>query len=182
MRYKILVLLTTFTLSFSIQGQSTDTDNNLKNLGKFDMGLQGIGFAFETRLSKLITTEGSAGFGGGYGIMDGSLDLQLLKPALYFTVTPKYFYNRNHRAEKGRRMQNNSGNYLGFRCKYSLPLYKKSDIIRNSLLTNFHWGMQRSLGEHWTFNAHAGAGYARDIDKGAGTFYPALEFKFSHIF
>ncbi|HSB92383.1 MAG TPA: hypothetical protein VLC28_04665, partial [Flavitalea sp.] len=64
---------------------------------------------------------------------------------------------------------------------FNTQLYNKSDIIRNSILTNIHWGIQRAIANRWTLNAHVGAGYAQDIDYKFGTVYPAIDFKFSYI-
>ncbi len=49
-------------------------------------------------------------------------------------------------------------------------------------LANVHWGIQRPLSDKWILNAHAGAGYAKDLGSIFGTVYPALELKFSYLF
>ena len=163
-------------------GQTPKPETKLSSLTKLDLSLQGVGLTFEPRLSNSMTTDLSLGFGGGYDISEGSIYYQVIKPALYFLATPKYFYNIKKRINKGKTAQYNSGNYIGIRLKYNMPLYKKSDIIRNSILTNIHWGIQRAISNHWTFNSHIGVGYAHDIDYGFGTIYPAFDFKFSYIF
>ena len=180
---KRIILLTNIlgfmTLSY---GQTLKPETKLSNLTKLDLGLQGIGLTYQPRVSNSVTTDLSFGFGGGYDISEGSIDYQVFKPALYFSATPKYFYNLKKRINNGKTVQYNSGNYIGVRLKYNMPLYKKSDIIRNSILTNIHWGIQRVIGNHWTFNSHIGVGYAHDIDYDFGTIYPAIDFKFSYIF
>ncbi len=162
-------------------GQDGGNAAGLRTLTKLDLGLQGIGAAYEPRLSKSLVSELSLGFGGGYNIGEGSVDIYVIKPAMYFSVTPKLYYNIKKRIEKGKPTANNSGNYFGARLKFNTPLYRKSGIIRNSVLSNIHWGLQRSVGERWSFNSHIGAGYAHDIDHGFGTIYPALDVKFSYI-
>lgn len=180
---KRIFLLTSF-IGFMqlLYGQIPTPDKRLSSMTIIDLGLQGIGFTFEPRLGNGVTTDLSLGFGGGYDISEGSIDFQVVKPALYFSVTPKYFYNFKKRAIKGKAVQNNSGNYIGLRLKYNMPLYKKTDIIRNSILTNIHWGLQRPLGNNWLFSSHIGIGYAHDIDYHFGTIYPAVDFKFCYIF
>lgn len=89
-----------------------------------------------------MTTDISFGVGGGYNISEGSTDYKIFKPALYFSVTPKYFYNLEKRKNLGKTVKYNSGNYVGLRLNYNRPLYKKSDIIRNSILSNLHLGIQ----------------------------------------
>ncbi|TAG08466.1 MAG: hypothetical protein EAZ41_10295, partial [Sphingobacteriia bacterium] len=107
--------------------------------------------------------------------------LELRKPAFYFSVTPKYFYNRTSSSIKGKSTLFNSGNYFGLRLKYVTPNDRQSDLTRNSILTNIHWGIQRAIGNNWTLNSHLGLGYAQDIDYSFGTIYPAFDFKVSYI-
>lgn len=184
MKSPILLLLILVQTIFTY-GQKTKDENELISLLKLDLGLQGIGFTFEPRLSKKITMDLSLGAGGGYDVWEGGVDYQwnILHPAFYFSITPKYFYNRQKRIDKGKTTRLNAGNYIGFRIKYaSSDAVTTNDALRDALLINFHWGLQRAIGNHWTFNVHAGAGYAQDLTSEFGTVYPALDVKFSYIF
>ncbi len=173
----VLFLLVHQAISF---GQPAPSKQTVSTLGKFDMGLQGIGLTYEPRIGHAMTTELSLGAGGGYYIDQFTFAYHLSNPALYFSVTPKYFYNIKKRINKGKRFQNNSGNYVGARLKYVMPFDKTTNTIRPSLLMNIHWGLQRPLGNKWIFSSHAGAGYAMDID-GIGILYPSLDVKFSYV-
>ena len=180
---KKLILLTSFLCFLNVTyGQKNKTDTTLSSLAKIDLGLQGIGFTYEARISNHLTTDLSAGIGGGYNIAEGSIEYELLKPALYVSVTPKYFYNLDKRLARGKTLLYNSGNYIGARFTFNTPVGEKTDIIRNSFLANIHWGIQRAIGGHWLFNSHIGVGYAQDIDYNFGTIYPALDLKFSYVF
>lgn len=180
---KKIFLLTFFVGCMQIfYAQIPTTDKKLSSIKKIDLALQGIGLTLEQKLGNSVTTDLSFGFGGGYSISEGSIDYQVIKPALYFSVTPKYFYNFKKRIINSKTVQNNSGNYIGLRLKYNTPLNKKSTVIRNSILTNIHWGLQRPLGNNWLFSSHIGVGYAHDIDYGFGTIYPAVDFKFCYVF
>lgn len=165
-------------------GQTTASGDKLLSLTKVDIGFQGIGLTYEPRLSNKVTLDLSAGAGGGYDIAEGYLNykLELLKPAIYFSLTPKYFYNRNTRSRQGKDSKLNSGNFIGLRLKYVTPNDRQTDLTRNSILTNIHWGIQRAIGNNWTFNSHIGIGYAQDVDYNFGTIYPAIDFKLSYIF
>jgi len=180
-----IILLTFFLgcthLSFA---QSTVSPTTLSTLTKVDAGFQGIGVTYEPRLFDKVTLDLSAGAGGGYDIAEGSLNYKfdLLKPAFYFSLTPKYFYNRNARSRQGKSTLLNSGNYIGLRVKYVTPADRQTDETRNSILTNIHWGIQRAIGHNWSFNSHLGVGYAQDIDYNFGTIYPAIDIKFSYVF
>jgi hypothetical protein len=174
----LIMLLYQLHLSF---GQGSKPGPELSNLLKFDLGGQGIGFTYEPRLFKKMTADISAGIGGGYDIAEGSMEINYGSPAFYFSLTPKYFYNRQARIEKGKRASLNAGNYFGLRFKYVTANNRGLYSYRNSVLVNLHWGLQRPLGNHWVFNSHFGAGYAQDIDYNFGTIYPAIDFKFSYI-
>ena len=181
---KLIVL--TFLIGFKHLsfGQTASSDTKLSSLAKVDFGLQGIGFTYELKLSNKVTIDLSAGAGGGYDIAEGYLNYkaELRKPAFYFSFTPKYFYNRKSRKLQGQTTLLNSGNYIGLRLKYVTPNDRQTDLTRNSILTNIHWGIQRAIGNNWTLNFHSGIGYAQDIDYNFGTLYPAIDFKFSYIF
>ena len=56
--------------------------------------------------------------------------------------------------------------------------------VRDALTFNVHWGLQRNLSKRWTLNSHFGVGYAidaTDLSNSDGSFYPALDLKFSYI-
>jgi hypothetical protein len=172
--------------SLFLLGQSSDV-NKLRNLAKLDLGLQGIGFTFEPRVGKNTTIDLSAGIGGGYNISTNDLtyEVDFANPALYFSVTPKFFYNRQKRIEKGKASLLNAGNYIGLRLKYTTKGLSESSEIYDALLMNVHWGLQRPLGKKWSFMTHVGGGYAMDatdLNHVSGTFYPAFDFKFSYVF
>ena len=179
---RIILLFSLLGYLYSSTGQTPTAAPELSNLMKIDLGLQGIGLTYEPRLSKKITVDLSAGAGGGYDIAEGSIKYRIyfFKPAFYFSVTPKYFYNRHSRSLKEKTTYLNSGNYFGIRLKYITPNDKKTDCTRNSILVNAHWGVQRAFDSHWIFNAHAGVGYAQDIDYGFGTIYPSIDVKISY--
>jgi len=181
-------IFTTFLLILSLFlfGQRSDV-NRLRNLAKLDLGLQGIGFTFEPRVSKNTTIDLSAGIGGGYNISDNDLtyEVDITNPAFYFSVTPKLFYNRQKRIEKGKASLLNAGNYIGLRVKYTTKGLSENSDIYDALLMNVHWGLQRPLGKKWSFLTHVGAGYAMDatdLNHVSGTIYPAIEFRFSYVF
>lgn len=162
-------------------GQTPKSDTTLSNLIKLELGGQGIGPTYEPRLSNKMTLDISAGVGGGYNVNEATLEQNYLNPAFYFSITPKYFYNRQTRINKGKEARFNSGNYIGLRLKYVARNQRKSDLTSNCILANLHWGIQRAISNRWTFNFHIGAGYAQNIDYGVGTIYPAIDFKFSYI-
>ena len=176
----LLFFLTSISLSFA---QNPKNTNELRDLTKLDLGLQGIGFTFEPRISNKATMDLSVGSGGGYNVSEERIlyKWNLFHPAFYFSATPKWYYNREKRIQAGKNSEYNSGNYIGLRLKFVTGAFGLIDYNRNSLLINAHWGLQRAIGDRLTINAHAGAGYAQDVDAKYGTIYPSVDFKFSYI-
>jgi hypothetical protein len=162
--------------------QNLNNEHELASLVKLDVGLQGVGFGFEPKLNKKTTMDISVGAGGGYDVWEGGVGYEwnILQPAFYFALTPKYYYNRKKRNNLGKTSRLNSGNYIGFRVKFTTPSVAPNDALRKALLLNFHWGIQRAIANRWILNGHIGAGYAQDLGSQFGTIYPAIDFKLSY--
>ena len=158
-------------------------------LVKAEIGLHGIGVAFEPALADAFTIELAGGLGGNYQIsQDGATrnffygaSSDFDGPGIFATVTPKYFYNLQKRAAQGKNTRLNSANYIGARVKYSTSPYVPTNANLSTLLANVHWGLQRAVGRQWLYNMHAGIGYGSNITTNVSTIYPALEFKFSYV-
>ena len=86
MKYFLLILLTGF-LNTTF-GQRIKTDSVIVTLGKIDIGPQGIGISYEPKLSNKLTADLCMGLGGSYGIAKDDFNYDVLKPGLYFSVTP----------------------------------------------------------------------------------------------
>lgn len=67
-----LILYSGYILSAFAQTSASDI--KLSILIKLNFGGQGIGPAYEPRLSRKVTSEIGAGVGGGYSIADGSFE------------------------------------------------------------------------------------------------------------
>jgi hypothetical protein len=176
------LLILCFCFLNIMNGQTTKT---VIKLIKLDIGSQGAGLSYEPKVFNNFTIDLCAGVGGGYDIDKSEFTYAVLKPALYLSLTPKYFYNIQRRISKGKNTQLNSANYFGIRVKYVTPFAPQIDpedpISTNAVLTNIHWGIQRAIGGHWLFNSQIGVGYGADIDCNCGMIYPAFDFKFAYI-
>jgi hypothetical protein len=183
------ILTTLFTcILFLVQticsyGQEKKDEQKIKSLSKFDIGFQGIGFSFDRRLSDKATIDLAAGMGGGYSISENSFTYHwnFLQPAFYFSLTPKFYYNRKNRMEQEKNNQMNAGNYIGIRLKFTTPGIRVEDNLSYAMLLNVHWGLQRALRKNWIFNTHIGVGSMYDITNRAGRLYPAFDIRFSHV-
>ena len=180
-----------FTLAFVLLGIQSfaqkSTDTKLRSLTRLNAELQGFGVSLEPRLSNSVTIDLSTGVGtGGYDIWSESFTYVVdpFSPTVFISITPKFYYNRNKRLEKGKQATLNSGNYFGLRIKYTSASFGENTNVRDALLFNVHWGMQRAIAKRWTVNTHFGIGYAidaTDLNNSEAAFYPALDLKFSYI-
>lgn len=178
-----------FTLLFSAFSLLAVAQNNsnkpLQTFTKLNLELQGISFSAEPKVGKSSTIDFSAGIGtGGYDIWSNDFTYVALEPTGFISITPKFYYNRNKRIAKGKPAELNSGNYFGLRVKYTTKSFSENEQVRDALLFNAHWGMQRAIGKRWTCNTHFGVGYgidATDLNNSEGSFYPALDLKFSYL-
>ena len=185
------IILSVLSLSFFVF-TNAQTTKTVSSLAKLDLGFQGIGISYEPKLFGNFTIDLCSGVGGGYDIYAAddeipsfisNYEYSFVKPALYLSLTPKYFYNIQRRADKGKNTELNSANYLGIRVKYVTPLseYDPYHPVTATLLTNIHWGIQRTIGGHWLFNFQAGAGYGVTKDCSCGIIYPALDLKLAYV-
>jgi hypothetical protein len=182
----LIILIILVSCGTRTLGQAPTADTALRTLTKLDLGFQGVGLSYEPRLSNKMTIDFAAGLGGGNDVSEDRTEYKwaLLKPAFYFIINPKFYYNRAKRIRKGKKYINNAGNYFGARVKYVTGNNSSNlnDRTRPALLLNAHWGIQRPLGERWLLNAHAGLGYAIDVNSGwANILYPALDVKFAYL-
>ncbi len=176
---RVLVSLTLYFWFLSAAGQQ---QQKLLSLTSLDAGFLSAAITHTTVISQKLVADVTIGIGPGYDIAEGSHIVKTL-PAVFASITPKYYYNLYKRAEKGKSLSFNSGNFLGARVKYSYPVFVKTDEIREALLVNAFWGLQRQLSKSWLFGAQGGIGYSWDVSSEYrfGTLYPALDFRFGYV-
>lgn len=155
--------------------------STLENIGKVSLGLQGAEFSYELPLGKSLLLESAAGLGVGMEVdhNKSSYSFYLLDPVPFVSTELKWIYNREKREAKERNNANNAGNYVGLQTKYSFG-HPNSLALNKALLTDIHWGLQRSLGTKFTLNTNIGLGYMYDFDTTYGDVAPVLRLKFGY--
>ena len=156
---------------------------------KVELGINGIGISLEIPATQKLTIEPAIGFGPSYDLnnhgdaLTDKMDWHwaLLEPSLHVSVHGKLFYGRDKRAEKGKSMILNSGQFIGLKIKYVSKSLSDPQYYCNTLLTNINWGVQQSLGKHFLFSCSVGVGYGRNLDYSYGLFYPALDAKIAYV-
>lgn len=155
--------------------------STLEKVGKVSLGLQGAEFSYELPLSKSLLLESAAGLGVGMEVDHDKItySFYLLDPVPFVSTELKWIYNREKREAKEKNNFNNAGNYVGLQTKYSFG-HPNSLVLNKALLTDIHWGLQRSLGTKFTLNTNIGLGYMYDFDTTYGDVAPVLRVKFGY--
>ncbi len=176
-----VVLLVSLACAFA---QTEIKKPPLQPLNKLDIGLAGLGASHESVTGKKSVIELAAGFGGAYSIGENQVAYtwKIFNPSIYVSVTPRWYYNLQHRIAKGKETKLNSGNYFGLKARFVSGLINPRPDARPSFLANAHWGLQRAISNKWLLNSYIGVGYAQDLSSQFGTIYPALDVKFSYCF
>ncbi|MEN1785928.1 MAG: hypothetical protein AAGF77_12410 [Bacteroidota bacterium] len=178
MKKPLLVYL--LLLGYLGTAQST-ASNGLEDLGRINLGLHGLELSYEFPLSKQFVWENNLGIGMGMEAFAGSptFTFYLYRPTPFIKSQLKWIYNRNKRERKGKNSQYNAGNYIGLQGKYS---FGDSDLfdISQAVLTEIHWGIQRSIGGRFTFNLHLGMGVVTDFDFSDNAFSPTFGLRFGY--
>jgi hypothetical protein len=112
-----------------------------------------------------------------------------LRPIL--GVGARHYYNLNKRAEKGKRTENNSGNFVGIIAQYrpDFFVYNSNENINasNYVDATAQWGIRRQIGRRFDFEFTAGLNFRpggrlfgrRSIIGGS---FPHLDFRFGYRF
>lgn len=188
----LLILLCVLSVAGYAQTEAQPAEaGHLNELVKLELGLHGGGLVYEFPLSRNLLMDVGAGLGMGYAVHGGGFRATWVinDPVAYFKTNFRYMYNREKRALKGKSVIHNTGNYVGFQAKYATtPVFNNSNnwdqrynFLSRTLLSEFHWGIQRPLGQNFLFNLHLGLGYAHDFDFNMGSVYLAVGPKFSYI-
>lgn len=164
-----------------VANASVFAQSTLEKVGKVSLGLQGAEFSYELPLGKSLLLESAAGLGVGMEVdhNKSTYSFYLLDPVPFVSTELKWMYNREKREAKEKNNANNAGNYLGLQTKYSFG-HPNSLALNKALLTDIHWGLQRSLGTKFTLNTNIGLGYMYDFDTTYGDVAPVLRLKFGY--
>ncbi|MDR0825327.1 MAG: hypothetical protein LBN74_09555 [Prevotella sp.] len=164
--------------------QSFGQDTNLKSYGKIGFGFSGLDVSWDIPVSDKILFEAAAGLGAGYFISSGDYNYKwyLDDPVAFFTLHGKYYINRTKRLKQGKSIDLNTGSFIGIKAKYVTQTLRYS-FNWKTLLIAAHWGMQRPIGKHFSYEFYAGLGYAVDMSEynDGGCLYPDLNIRISYI-
>lgn len=147
-----VLLITTFAYSqtkFSVE----------KSIFGIQTGILGAWVHNEFKLSNEISLRSEIGF--DYGFNDnGYSQTSVLIPSI--RLEPRWYYNLEKRAKKGRKIFNNSGNFLALNMTYNPDWFYISNKDNLNIISTLafvpKWGIKRTIGNHFTYEAGFGIG------------------------
>ncbi len=134
-----------------------------KTFFQVQTGLLGTWIGAEFPVTKNFILRAETGFDAGFfGGISTDGNGFVLAPVL--TIEPRYYYNFETRAEKGKQIRNNSGNFFGIKTSYHPDWFVISDVagvtINQQLTVIPKWGIRRNIGKT-NFNYELGFGIGR---------------------
>ncbi len=170
---KKLVLTTTIFILFFVSNSNAQDASVEKNVTGIQVGPTGIFVNHEFKLTNQLVLRGEAGLAAGYwaGAQYDGLGF-LLTPVL--RVEPRWYYNLNRRVAKSRDIKANSGNFVALQMSFYpdwFVIAKEDNItVFNQISIIPTWGIRRTLGKHFDYEAGIGIGYAYAFEKKIGIY------------
>jgi len=154
----------------------------LRPIFKAEAGIHGLGLGYELPFSKNLVGETNIHAGGGFNVnTTNEVSFHYIElPSIHISTGIKRYYNL-HKIR--RNPANNAGNFFGAQIKFvsqglidrsgDLGLAPVHPPINDVLISEIHWGVQRSISERFFFTAKIGAGYIVDFHNMGSTIFPA---------
>lgn len=171
---KRIINLFLLLLCFQLSAQNQD-DNQSVSVEKTIYGVQtgflGAWLYNESRLSDEFALRSQVGFDfriGGIGEFEFAGPNEDFYGILHLSLEPRWYYNLEKRLKKGKTIDRNSGNFLSLNIQGNLEgvSFTNNDRLRSIDQIKFvpKWGIRRSLGKHFNYEAGIGFGYVRYIN------------------
>lgn len=165
---------TLFLLPFLFSVFATNAQSQSPSVEKSIYGIQvgflGVWVHNETKLSNSFALRSEFGLDAGFSRV-GYFDADGVEGTAYIytpviTLEPRWYYNLNSRIGKRKSIENNTGNFVGLKISFNPDWFVISNTdgvgIPNQIFIIPKWGIKRSIGSHFTYEAGIGFGY-RDI-------------------
>ena len=134
-------------------------------------GLLGVWGYNELKLSSHIALRSELGFDCGFwGGMNYDKTIFLMAPVI--TLEPRLYYNLSERVEKAKKTHNNSGNFVSLKTSFHPDWFVMSNDEDIRVISDISiiptWGIRRSIGNHFNYEAGVGLGYRYTFAEDAG--------------
>ncbi|WP_031427030.1 hypothetical protein [Flavimarina sp. Hel_I_48] len=157
-----------FGISFLDHAQNVSVEQSIYGI---QTGILGIWVHNESRLADQIALRSEVGFDAG--LWGGSFyDKTGYAATPVLTLSPRWYYNLKRRAEKSKRTNGNSANFLALKTSFRPDWFVISNYDNVSYVSDFSivptWGIRRNIGAHFNYEAGLGVGYIYYFAKAAG--------------
>ncbi len=170
----------------SVFGAAQEKISLEKNLTGIQIGFFGANIYNETRLDESLSLRSEVSlypsiWGGDLYSKTGFA----LAPAI--SLSPKWYYNLEKRSNNGKRIKNNSGNYLSAKLEY-IPdwfvISNTKDIHVNPTLAIIpNWGLRRNFSENFNYELRLGLGIGKILKEDYDLqVIPEISFKLGYDF
>lgn len=159
MKKGILAIFCILFSHFAVNAQNPDRVEGIApELLSAELGAMSLSLSYERALGRQFSVNAlavlsSTLYGGESGLN------YFVSPV--FSLKPRYYYNFDKRARKGRKVINNSADFLMLSGSYYSDFFTITNTDRqerNFLLLTPMWGMRRTLGKRITFEFALGYG------------------------
>lgn len=166
---KVLLFVTVILFSVNSFGQETSEETN----SQFSLNLILPSLEYEIKTGRISTVDLQLGAGFGYHKSGSQSEFGVL-PA--FRSSYRHYYNLNKRSEKGKKVSENSGNYIA-----AIGTIQSGNPIIGDYTLNYGyaasigpaWGLQRVYNSGFKLNLNLGAGFGFN-DLGDSYFSPIV--------
>ena len=153
LRFLIIALLG-ITLNTIAQTPSVE-----KSIWQIQTGLIGVWINNESKLTNSLAIRSEFGL-SGFWQSYGDDYTYVITPVI--RLEPRWYYNFGKRTNKSRRIDNNSGNYLGLKTTFYPDLFaisnKENVTVHNQISIIPVWGIRRNIGKHFNYEVGFGIG------------------------
>lgn len=181
---KFILFIMLFCALFCYAQNDEGSVPNLENLFSANINVIGAGFTYERVVGEKFTTHFNAsyqlvGLSPGSGD-NGDIDLTF---AGNFSLAGRYYYNRERRLNKGKKLTQNAGNYLAgeFQVIPDFLINTEEDFI--NYLTTYtvgaKYGLRRNIAKNLNYEFEFGVGYV--FTERDNLVLPLLEFKLQYV-
>lgn len=156
------------TISLFGNAQTVVTNDSVtgveKSLFNIQTGFIGLWVSHEARLNNAIALKSEIGLDAGYfvGYQTNNKSVFMAGPSI--NLEPRWYYNMESRAAKGRNTANNASNFVGVSFKYLPDWFTLSNTdnynIADQIIILPKWSIRHNLGRsNFNYEAGAGVGY-----------------------
>lgn len=157
----LILIFSGLSLSAQTEKKSDSLDTNRFTENQFSINFLPPSLEYEIAIGDRSTIDLIGGVGFLY---HRSFDENVFQIFPLFQGQYRQYYNFEKRLEKGKKIKNNSANYLAGTLILELDQNELSGIIGPA------WGLQRVYGQHFKLNLSLGAGYGfNSVDSYLGT-------------